>query len=67
MIQCFVSCCLPDYPVFRCDLEELLEHEIKFFKRKSDIERNPDYAFHEGILLNRASLTVRWDSEICFF
>jgi hypothetical protein len=52
MIECFVSCCLPDYPVFRCELGWLLEHEIEFFERKSNIENNPDYVFHKGIVLD---------------
>jgi hypothetical protein len=52
MIRCFVSCCLSDYAVFRCELGWLLEHEIEFFKRESGIEKNPDYVFHKGILLD---------------
>ena len=64
MIECFVSCCLPDYAVFRCKLGELLEEEIEVFEDESNINNFPEYVLHKkGISLSLETLKERLEHK----
>ena len=64
MIECFVSCCLSDYPVFRCELGELLKDEIEVFEDESNINNFPEYVLHKkGISLSLETLKERLEHK----